>query len=208
MNNIYSLLVVGWVILNPVRDFPGTDPIADVERHLYQGHKYADNDKITHVHECTHGVNGILREKHNGPAFYCMSNRAFLFNEIPGTLDDVAKNIPLNMRGKVYDLYLIKAQKWWNKHPSYIFDEFTAYINGSLAREYYGIKGRGESVEQMLECMVYSYHAAKTNDSKIFWRDRARLALAIYYRSGIKSDYFSKMKIYVDEARKGQYDLY
>jgi hypothetical protein len=167
-------IIVGWIIVSPIRDFPGPGPINDIERHLPQGHKYYDNDRVTHAHEGTHGINSLLRSKYNSPAFYCLNNKAFVFNEVPGTLDNVAESIPENLRGKVYNLYLIKAQRWWNKHPSYIFDEFTAYINGSLAREYYGIKDRGESVEQMLECMVYSYHAAKTNDSKIFWRDRAK----------------------------------
>lgn len=36
--------------------------VTDIEQHLYFGHPYRDNDKITWVHEGTHGINSLLRE--------------------------------------------------------------------------------------------------------------------------------------------------
>ena len=52
--------------------------LADVESHLPAGHPYDDPDQITTVHECTHGINSLLRNQYGCPAFYVLKDRAVL----------------------------------------------------------------------------------------------------------------------------------
>ena len=187
---IISLLAVnGWVDVKPIRDANGNDIISDVQNHLPANNIYNSTDKITAVHESTHGINARLSVLHNKPAFYILNNRAFVFDEISTTLDQTAEKIPKALRGSVYNLYVIRSQRWWNDQPSYLFNEFTAYTNGSIAREQLKIRDRTETVEQMLQMVVYSYYVATTNDSKIFWKWQTKRALAIYKRSKLHFDY-------------------
>jgi len=188
---LISLIAIsGWVSPKPIRSLPGNDIVSDVQSYLPEGNIYNNNkDKINAVHESTHGVNSRLSEIYGKPTFYVLNNKAFVFDEIPGSLDKTAEKIPNALRGSVYNLYLIRSQRWWKNQPSYIFNEFTAYTNGSLAREQLMIEGRTETVEQMLQMIAYSYYVATTPDSRIFWKWQTRRALEVYKRSGLYFDY-------------------
>jgi hypothetical protein len=193
-----------------VRSLPGTDILTDIRNHLPESHVFASKDKVNYVHEGTHGVNALLRKKHGKPGFYCLNNKAFVFDkELPGTLDEVSKRIPEPLRGSVYTLYLIKQQGDWNNHPSYLFDEFTAYLNGSLAREQLGISERSESLEHALELMVYSSYTINSNDSKIFWKYQAKRTMDLYKRSGLKFTYTESAEFKrIVRSVTSSYDLY
>jgi hypothetical protein len=45
----------------------------------------------------------------------------------------VAPLIPQNLRSTRYRLYLISQARSWNNQPTYLFDEWVAYINGTEA---------------------------------------------------------------------------
>jgi hypothetical protein len=153
----YALIV--WTLFLPLRDVPHlTGILKDVESHLPAGHGYSDPDRITTVHESTHGINSLLRQRYGCPAFYVLNNRAVLMKEPTTTLSyaSVANMVPPSLRGEVYHLYLKQMQRWWNFQPTYVFDELTAYSNGAEARKQLGIKDRQETVRYAVEFIVYS----------------------------------------------------
>lgn len=102
--------------LEPVKQF--NDPslgtiLSNIESQLPNGHPYKDNDRITWGHETTHGINSRIRNTLAGPkqnGIYILNNQAVLLPEPPITLRDVAGVVPRDLRGQVYDLYLVRQQ--------------------------------------------------------------------------------------------------
>lgn len=110
--------------------------LCDIESHMKEGHQYSEpNNLVTWAHETTHGINANLRNSHKDAAFinafYCLENRYKIFYEPKTTMSDVAKRIPVALRGPSYQLYLQDQIKWWNEKPFYIMDEWISYTNGS-----------------------------------------------------------------------------
>jgi hypothetical protein len=168
-----------WAELKPLRtvDIPGT--LGDLESHLKAGHPYSgmvrgddwpypppfegfgSDDKVTDAHEVTHGINSRIRNEHrvkNG--YYCLEDRAFLIPTNPDfTLRELAEAIPKDERGRSFDLYLVKQQRYWNDDPLYPLDELVAYAMGAkagyelelLERANYS---RQNSWEMYLYCLV------------------------------------------------------
>src|SRR5574340_868345 len=92
-----------WVIYPPQRQ-PNLQPIVnDVEGHLPQGHPYSDADRITWVHEGTHGINSDLRQLYKHPSFYVLQNNAAVFREPRVSKSSVAALVPESLRGEVYN---------------------------------------------------------------------------------------------------------
>jgi hypothetical protein len=183
-------LSIGWVDYPPMRQVSNNTVLSDIESHLPKNNIYTARDTINQVHEGTHGINSILRQKYRSPAFYCLNNKAFVFSgELDGTISSVAARIPIALRGEVYDLYLVKQQKDWNNRPSYLFDELTAYINGSVAWEQLGKKERSETIKYALELAIYCAFTNQSNDSKIFWGWQVERIIGIYNQSGLHFDY-------------------
>ncbi len=174
--------------------------IADIESHLPVGHPYRDSDKITWVHEGTHGINSRLRNEFGRPGFYVLNNKAVLLKGEPRTtLTRVARLVPVSLRGDVYYLYLVEQRRWWDNQPSYIFDEWTAYINGTYARHWLHIQSRTETVNYMLEFVVYSTcvpWSAKSDDPQlrnfIMWQ--IKRSMKLYRAAGIKSTYLDRLR--------------
>jgi hypothetical protein len=150
--------------------------VTDVERHLYPGHPYReDSDKVGWTHEGTHGVNSLVRNKYGKPGFYTLNNTAYLLAEPNTTIAAVARKVPPSLRGNIYNSYCIQMQGYWNYQPSYLFDEWTSYMNGSIARKKLKIATRGETVGYMLEMAIYStcvpYTSRSTDENtKVFLR--------------------------------------
>lgn len=109
-----------------------TTILKDVVVHLKEDHYY-DRDEVTYVHEGTHGINAELRNQHRGFAcFYMLNDLAIRLRRITEvTLTDLAREIPKDIRGGIYDLYLVEQARWWNDSPLYVCDEWTAYLNGT-----------------------------------------------------------------------------
>lgn len=140
----------------PLRKVNLEPVVSDIESHLPANHPYWDADRITWVHEGTHGINSWLRTHHGCPSFYLLRNRAILMQEPATTLSAVAARVPVSMRGEIYNLYLVQMQADWNEQPSYVFDEFSAYLNGAEARSALGISDRQETVRYAREFVGYS----------------------------------------------------
>lgn len=126
-----------------------------------------------------------------------MNNRAILLTEPKTTLAQVAELVPRSLRGEVYSLYLIQMRSYWDRQPSYVFDEWVAYTNGSEARRRLGIQERGETVRYMLEFVVYSACVAKaTNDDRLrpFLQYQTERSIAILKVSTVPTNYLNTLR--------------
>jgi hypothetical protein len=116
------------------------DFLTDIHRHLpsQYGDRYYSDDRITHAHETTHGINSHISNHLNrgegiGYGFYVGNNRAVLLSGPRLKLSQVAAIVPESLRGSRYQLYCIEQQKYFEDHPLYLFDEWVAYTNGAHA---------------------------------------------------------------------------
>jgi hypothetical protein len=113
--------------------------MTDVIRHLPSsyGNQYYDSDKVTYVHETTHGINAHLRNYFNNTgknanAFYVGNDQAAIVVEPAILKTDANPYVPQSLRESRYDTYLVGATDW-NDTPLYLFDEWVAYTNGTEA---------------------------------------------------------------------------
>jgi len=122
--------VGNWSRTSSIKKTELTGFLGDIESRLPERHPYKDRDKMTWGHEGTHGINSRLRNGlQNYNAAYLLGSWAYFQNEPATTLSLVKQNVPANLRGGVFDLYLIEQQRYWNNQPLYILDEFSAYTN-------------------------------------------------------------------------------
>ncbi len=185
----------------PIRNVGNLGPVvADIESHLPVGHPYRDADKITWVHEGTHGINSQLRNLLGKPSFYVLRNRAIVLQENPrGTLSQVSKMVPISLRGEFYQLYLIDSQRWWNNEPEYLWDELVAYTNGAECRRQLQISNRKETVRYAIEMCVYSTCVSRSgkstdNQTRSFLMWQIERAMKLYKASGIRSTYLDRLR--------------
>jgi hypothetical protein len=187
----------------PIRNVTDPTILGDIESHLNAGHPYGDPDRITSVHEGTHGINSLLRNQYGMPCFYLLNNKAAKIPEPRTTLAQVALKIPRSLRGDVYQLYLIQMQGYWNNQPSYILDEYVAYTNGAEARLQLGIRDRQETIDYMLEFSVYATCLARNHSTpqlKEFLKWQLKRVTRIYAKSGYTSPYAERVKAANDAA--------
>jgi hypothetical protein len=137
-----------WRQSDPIRDASNYDSVlVEIESRMPTQHIYRDNDKITHAHETTHGLNSRLRNaagaNMNAAYFTKTNGMYFCMGEPNGiTLTQIASKIPNDMRDSTYQLYLVDQARSWNNQPLYMVDELSAYYNGSL----YGIDVRYQNL--------------------------------------------------------------
>lgn len=146
-----------WYSYPPKRQVNITGYLGDVESHLSPNHPYKSDDKITWTHEGTHGINSNLRNAYKGEAcVYLLDNTAFRMNQITyWKLSDIAREIPQNLRGDIYKLYMVDQQRYWNDTPLYTIDEMSAYLNGT--RSGAQLKMGQSRVEYSLRCAIEMY---------------------------------------------------
>lgn len=141
--------------------------LTDIANHLPRsyGNTYADSDLITYGHETTHGINSHARNNLNttgrrANAFYCMNHRVALVVEPNIRKSAVAEYVPASLRGSRFATY-VTGQTAWDDTPTYIWDEWVAYTNGSevgidLARAGLWRYGWRDGVAGTLEFTVYA----------------------------------------------------
>jgi hypothetical protein len=134
-----------------------TGYLGEIESRLPPNHPYKDNDKVTWAHEGTHGVNSEMRNaEKNMATVYLLDNIAFKMNNITYyKLSDVAKEVPQELRGNIYKLYMVDQQRWWNDMPLYVIDELAAYLNGTRVGEQLQVEK--SRVEYSLKCALEMY---------------------------------------------------
>lgn len=115
---------------------------------------YYENPKegpITAAHETTHMMDARWRNHFKKPnGFYVLKGKLFTCGNPRFTMRQLADAIPVNLRGSVYDLYVVKSQQWYNDTPFYVIEELNGYINGCLAGLDHNLKKE----------TIYSYHKA------------------------------------------------
>jgi hypothetical protein len=162
---------VKWIYFPPQKECSNDDwgPfLTDIDSHLpgRYGDKFSSDDLITHAHETTHGINSHITDflNHTGKkayGFYVGDDKAVVLVEPKVRLSDVAALIPESVRGSRYQLYLHDQQQYFEEHPLYVFDEWTAYINGARAgieqaRRCTGWDSRNDAMIGALELGIYS----------------------------------------------------
>jgi hypothetical protein len=143
--------------------------LTDIQQHLdpKHGNTYFSNDHITHGHETTHGINSDIRNnlgKRGQNGFYCLEGRAMLLYEPSLRIRQVAPLVPQSVRGGRYQLYLVQQAGQWDDMPTYIFDEWVAYINGTtvgIDQIKNNLKGRGSgsTSDDAIAPMEFTYYA-------------------------------------------------
>ncbi len=123
----------------------------------------------TQVHENTHEVNSNVRERYGGTrnvnAFYVLDGKAVvLASPKPLTLNSIATTLPAALQSTRHRSHLLTPQKdgvWrgipyegWTE-PLYVFDEWSAYLNGGYC---HAITGDGSEIimVQAMEFFGYS----------------------------------------------------
>lgn len=150
---IIALLAAGlaahgqWYEYQPAGATCGPNILADVLSHCdaYGKRTAKSDDKVTFTHEGTHMVNSQIRNAigHNHNAFYVGGGRAYVLAEPKVTLREVATYVT-RFRNSTYELYFVQQAHDWNDHPLYIFDEWSAYANGSRAAKELHVDNHGE----------------------------------------------------------------
>lgn len=112
--------------------------LTEIQQHLdpSHGNTYYSKDNITHAHETTHGINADVRNnlgKNGQNGFYCLNNQAALLTDPKCRLSQIGKNVPQSLRGTRFNLYLVQQTRYWDDVPTYVLDEWIAYINGISA---------------------------------------------------------------------------
>lgn len=141
--------------------------LTDIEQHIDPSHggKYRDHDILTWGHETTHGINSDIRNNLGKPGqngFYCLEDCALILNEPNIKLTTVSSLVPQSVRGFRYQLYLVQQIKAWNSMPTYIMDEWVAYINGTSVgadQLKHGLHIRDNISDDAISPMEFTYYA-------------------------------------------------
>ncbi len=176
--------------------------MTDVIRHLplSYGNTYYDSDKVTYVHETTHGINAHLRNNFNNTgkkanAFYVGSNNAAIIVEPNIWKSDANAFVPQSLRELRYSTYLTGASEW-NDTPLYLFDEWVAYTNGTQAAVNLVQEGKWNTGWRdtfgSLEFVVYAFALAMAVEQK----DAAYFASYAQFREFLKWNAERAMSLY------------
>jgi hypothetical protein len=183
----------------------------------------------TWTHEGTHGVNSRVRNKlaprgHN--ASYVLGGRAIVVKEPrPITLAEVARYVPVELRGRTYKRYMVDATRspqpgigHWNDNPLYTHDEWSAYVNG--ATYYLDATRRGKSLNGTLvsldfcaEMAIYSLCVAVAvdkaqRDGRLVGYDEEQLKLSIAWQWDRMMQLFADCQPYIGKGFKDPIPYY
>lgn len=121
--------------LPPLRERNSTlkPPIlADVDCHVPDPDYWQSDDLGNWTHEGTHGVNARIRQAHdNRPGVYLGGDSALMLNHPKTTVEAIAQKVPEAFRGYEYQTYCVNQVDSWNDEPLYLWDEWSAYLNGA-----------------------------------------------------------------------------
>ena len=180
--------------------------LTDIQNHLppsYGDMYWFEDSYMTAGHETTHGINSDLRNNHNDTGgrangFYVLENRGVIVAEPNIRKADAQRYIPQALQGSRYQLYMVE-QTAWDDTPCYVFDEWTAYINGAMVGvdevEHAIYRGQWtDGVYGALEFVVYSMAIAMATEQgdaayfasntqfKEFIAFNTRRAMSVYRR--------------------------
>lgn len=192
--------------------------LADIESRMPSGHGYAfPKAPMTWAHETTHGLNSRLRSGSPGfNAFYVMNGKAVIVKEPKGTLWQIGSLVPDSLRGPSFNLYLGEQRRYWDETPTYLLDEWTAYINGSEVGSELNEDGWHYELLQAINFTVYSIAMAKSiretdpqyddTQLKAFIAFNSKRTMAIWKRldeSGVDDLHVRQIRAYLEAWKLG-----
>ena len=151
--------------------------LIDILEHLppQYGSTYDDEDPITAGHETSHGIHSDLRNNHNNlggraNGFYALEGRAAIIAEPGIRKSDANRHVPQSLRGSRYALYMAGSAAW-DDTPTYIWDEWNAYVNGSavgvdMVENGHWRRGWRDGVAGTLEFTVYAIALAMALEAR------------------------------------------
>jgi hypothetical protein len=124
------------------------------------------------VHETAHGIHSDLRNEYQKKlgyecnVFYCLNGKAVILKDPDILIRHITRNIPSNLRSYRYNLYFVHQLKDWDDMPTYVFDEWSAYILGSECAVEDHSRGidvpKSDAVSGCLDFSIYAIAMAKT----------------------------------------------
>lgn len=142
----------------------GSPTLGDLVAHGAGDGREFGYDAPLWAHEGTHVINGKLAYPWpNDPyqALYCLNDRVcFLPHPRPVTLGQIADYVPLELRGRIYNLYLVQQRQnpgggmiGHENRPAYPLDEWVSYANG--AQVSLELRERSSDYQFTIEMGVY-----------------------------------------------------
>lgn len=155
---------------------------------------FGDEDgRNINVHETVHGIHSDVRNEYEKKlgyrlnALYCLDGNVILLKEPKITIRHVIKYVPEELRSYRWNLYFVQQLSNWDDQPTYILDEWIAYILGSKCAvndHELGINThRSDAVSGCLDFSIYSVAfamAVKEHDPN-YWRDYPEFKETIKY---------------------------
>jgi hypothetical protein len=132
--------------------------LTDIVNHEAPGDSNPYDSLVTKGHETSHGIHAYIRNHLESPVsfaalpgpwfpmlirrrstvtaerangFYVLANRAVRVREPNIRKSHVIPYVPASLRGPRYQTYVV-GQTAWDDTPLYLWDEWTAYVNGGL----------------------------------------------------------------------------
>lgn len=152
-----------------------------------------ESGRNINVHETVHGIHSDYRNeyqkklKYKVNALYCLDGNIILVREPNITIRHVIKYIPKNLQSYRYELYFVKQLPDWNDAPTYILDEWIAYILGSKCAVEDHQKGinthKSDAVSGCLDFSIYATAfamAVKEHDPE-YWKKYPEFKETIRY---------------------------
>lgn len=196
-------------------DVKATDKLSDTISHT-PGELISNSyPRSTRAHETVHLINSYLRGKlfesgkRNFNAFYCGESQAIILKNPDIKIRHVLNFIPASLRGGRYNLYFLEQIKYWDDVPTYIMDEWSAYIRGAEVgvEDFYNNlpKEKSDIVCGALEFSIYSVAlcVATKNCDPVYWKKDLRLKHSVKYFL-IKSEkvFFKGCDLFPSEKQK------
>jgi hypothetical protein len=108
--------------------------LSDVVSHI-KGQPFRSGAKSTQAHETAHGIHSELRNSYSSSmskkvnGFYVLQGRGVIVEEPKIRKSQVNYFVPENLRSYRWQTYFI-GQNAWDDTPTYIMDEWSAYVIG------------------------------------------------------------------------------
>lgn len=138
----------------------------DVLDHSKQKPFGDDGGRNVNVHETAHGIHSDYRNEYQKKlgyelnALYCLNGKIILVKEPKTTIRHIIPLVPEKLRSYRWQLYFVEQLPHWDDKPTYILDEWTAYILGSKCAVDDHIKGiKTHKSDAISGCLDFSIYA-------------------------------------------------
>ena len=165
----------------------------DVLEHSKQEPFGDESGRNINVHETVHGIHSDVRNEYEKKlgyrlnALYCLDGNVILLKEPKITIRHVIKYVPEELRSYRWNLYFVQQLPNWDDQPTYILDEWIAYILGSKCAvndHELGINThRSDAISGCLDFSIYAVAfamAVKEHDPN-YWMNHPEFKETIKY---------------------------